>query len=127
MNNESELLKNTVSLLFPLIVITAIYVIINGADAPGGGFQGGAILSAIFIIKYYVSPFSRSDVKQLGNVEKYVLLLTFSVIIGFMYFGLNVKFSELNPHYILISNILIAAKVFFSFGIIFYRFLYFDN
>ncbi len=127
MRHDSEILKNSVSIIFPLIIITGIYVIVNGGDSSGGGFQGGAVLSALFVIKYYVSPYSRSDVREIGKAEKYVLFLLFVVLISFMYYGFNLRYPELNPYYILVSNVLIASKVFLTLGVIFYRFLYFDN
>lgn len=37
-------------LLVPFILLFAIYVIVHGHDSPGGGFQGGTILAATFIL-----------------------------------------------------------------------------
>ena len=36
-------------LLAPFIVIFAVYVILNGHVSPGGGFQGGTVLGALYI------------------------------------------------------------------------------
>lgn len=38
-----------VRVLSPFIAIFAIYVILNGHISPGGGFQGGTVLGALFI------------------------------------------------------------------------------
>lgn len=39
-------------LLFPLILIFGIYIIIHGHLTPGGGFQGGAIITSGFLLIY---------------------------------------------------------------------------
>lgn len=48
----SDVLDATSRLLFPFIVLFAVYVVVHGHTSPGGGFQGGAILgAAIMLIK----------------------------------------------------------------------------
>ncbi len=42
--------KTTCRLLIPFIQIFALYVIAHGHHSPGGGFQGGVILGASFIL-----------------------------------------------------------------------------
>ncbi|HDS45283.1 MAG TPA: Na(+)/H(+) antiporter subunit B [Methanomicrobia archaeon] len=37
-------------LMIPFIQLFALYVIIHGASGPGGGFQGGVILAASFVL-----------------------------------------------------------------------------
>jgi multicomponent Na+:H+ antiporter subunit B len=46
----------------PFIILFAIYVIAHGHDSPGGGFQGGTILAATFILIRMI----RQDVKPWG-------------------------------------------------------------
>ncbi|MBE0417924.1 MAG: sodium:proton antiporter [Coriobacteriia bacterium] len=45
----SPVVSFVVQLLAPFIALFAVYVILNGHVTPGGGFQGGAILGALFI------------------------------------------------------------------------------
>jgi len=45
----SPVVSFVVRLLAPFIALFAVYVIVNGHVTPGGGFQGGAILGALFI------------------------------------------------------------------------------
>ena len=42
----SDILDATSRLLFPFIVLFAVYVLVHGHPSPGGGFQGGAICGA---------------------------------------------------------------------------------
>jgi len=45
----SVVVRFVVRLLAPFTAMFAIYVILNGHVSPGGGFQGGAVLGALFI------------------------------------------------------------------------------
>ena len=42
--------KHTVRLLVPIIQLFALYVLAHGHSSPGGGFQGGVIMGASFIL-----------------------------------------------------------------------------
>jgi multicomponent Na+:H+ antiporter subunit B len=42
--------KHTVRLLVPVIQIFALYVLVHGHSSPGGGFQGGVIMGASYIL-----------------------------------------------------------------------------
>ena len=42
--------KHTVRLLVPVIQIFSLYVLAHGHSSPGGGFQGGVIMGASFIL-----------------------------------------------------------------------------
>ena len=47
---HQSVLRVTCKLLIPFIVIFAVYVITHGEIGPGGGFQGGVIMAAAFIL-----------------------------------------------------------------------------
>lgn len=47
---ENVIIKTICRLLIPFIQLFAIYVIMHGHYSPGGGFQGGVILGASFIL-----------------------------------------------------------------------------
>lgn len=46
---DQVVLRVTCKMLFPFIIMFAVYVITHGELGPGGGFQGGVILAAAFI------------------------------------------------------------------------------
>lgn len=48
---NNVVLKNITKILFPFIVIYGIYIIFHGHLSPGGGFAGGTIIGAAFILK----------------------------------------------------------------------------
>lgn len=47
---HDEVLRHGAKLLVPFIVVFAINILLNGHISPGGGFSGGAILGAAFMI-----------------------------------------------------------------------------
>ncbi len=47
---ESIIIQTSVRILVPFIQIFGLYVIVHGHYSPGGGFQGGVILGASFVL-----------------------------------------------------------------------------
>lgn len=47
---EDLIIKISVRILIPFIQLFGLYVIVHGHYSPGGGFQGGVILGASFIL-----------------------------------------------------------------------------
>jgi len=82
--HESIIIKTIARLLTPFIQIFALYVIMHGHSSPGGGFQGGVILGASFILLGI--SFGMKEVKKRFS-EK---LLTISTSLGvFIYAGIG--------------------------------------
>ena len=46
----SNVLEAASRILVPFMLLFAVYVVIHGHDSPGGGFQGGVICAAAFIL-----------------------------------------------------------------------------
>ncbi|MBQ6435270.1 MAG: hypothetical protein IJJ09_04665, partial [Synergistaceae bacterium] len=49
-SHDDAILRNVASLSIPIILVLGCTVVINGHLSPGGGFSGGAILSAALIL-----------------------------------------------------------------------------
>lgn len=47
---ESLIIQTAVRILVPFIQLFGLYVIVHGHYSPGGGFQGGVVLGASFIL-----------------------------------------------------------------------------
>jgi multicomponent Na+:H+ antiporter subunit B len=69
------IIRTAVSMMVPFIQIFGIYVIVHGHYSPGGGFQGGVLLGASFIllalaydVKYSMKYFSQGLNALLVNV-----------------------------------------------------------
>jgi multicomponent Na+:H+ antiporter subunit B len=48
--SEQTLIRVVAKMAIPFILVFGIYVILHGELGPGGGFQGGVILAAAFIL-----------------------------------------------------------------------------
>ena len=48
--SDDVIVKTLARLLMPFIVVYALYVVMHGHYSPGGGFQGGVILAAGFVL-----------------------------------------------------------------------------
>lgn len=47
---NDKILRHSAAVLVPIILLFGAYVILNGSISPGGGFSGGAIMGAGFIL-----------------------------------------------------------------------------
>lgn len=82
---ENIILQTTARLLFPPIQLFALYVIAHGHHSPGGGFQGGVILGASFILLALAY-----DLKTILKRFKENTMLFCSVIGVLIYAGIGV-------------------------------------
>ncbi|WP_207681655.1 Na(+)/H(+) antiporter subunit B [Desulfonema magnum] len=68
-----DMIVNTTSrLIIPFIQLFALYVIAHGHHSPGGGFQGGVILGAAFIL-FAVSRNLRASIRRMGEKVSAIL------------------------------------------------------
>lgn len=124
---HSELLSQTLAMLYPFILVIGAYITLNGHVSPGGGFQGGAIFAAIFMTKHLVLPIHDTAIHKIQQLEKWLLLLILTVPVFFIYVGLHALFPLANPYYYVFLNVLISIKVTCGLTIIFLRFIYFET
>lgn len=126
MKNNSIIISSVSKLLIPFALFFGVYVVINGADSVGGGFQGGAVLSAVFILRYLSEPSRQIRLDLLQNVEKLlmigILLLALFVFSGSMNMG-----EVLGGYWMLLLNIIIAIKVSCGLSIMFFRFIFYEG
>jgi multicomponent Na+:H+ antiporter subunit B len=66
---SSELVQSGAGILFPLIVVFAAYVIMNGHLSAGGGFQGGAVLASGVLLLLLAEPEYPIDLGFLSVTE----------------------------------------------------------
>lgn len=124
--NNSPIIRTTAKILFPFIIVFGAYVILNGADSVGGGFQGGAVISSAFIVRWIISPEQEMELRYLKFAERIFLLALF--IMGMLFLGrsMNMPFL-LGRAWMLSINLLIGIKVTCGLTIIFYRFVFFEG
>jgi multicomponent Na+:H+ antiporter subunit B len=50
MIKDNIIAKTITKIISPVIIFYGIYILLNGEDSPGGGFQAGAIFATYFIL-----------------------------------------------------------------------------
>lgn len=83
--HESIIVKTISRFLTPFIQIFALYVIMHGHSSPGGGFQGGIILGASYILLSL--SFGVNEVKRRFNER---LLTMFTSLGVFIYASIGI-------------------------------------
>ena len=63
------ILQKTAVILVPIVLLTGVYVVLNGHLSPGGGFSGGAIMGAGLIL--YVSAFGFEKTRRFFTLKTY--------------------------------------------------------
>jgi multicomponent Na+:H+ antiporter subunit B len=127
MSERSEILTKMIGFLFPFIIIFGVYIILNGHKTPGGGFQGGAVLSALFISRYLIAPVNSVKLGALQTIEKAIFVLVLAIPTFFIFSGFNYFFPIANICYLIIMNSLIGIKVCCGLSIIFFRFVFYES
>ncbi len=61
--------KSASDLLFPLLLVTGLYIVLHGHITPGGGFQGGVILATAFFLPVLARPAQSLNHVGLSVVE----------------------------------------------------------
>jgi len=120
---HSEILEDILFFIYPLILLFGIYIILEGDQLPGGGFQGGAILVAVFMSRYLVVPITIEHLSIIKKLDK--IMFIFIMIIVFIYLLQGGVFATVlfKSIYNKILSILIGIKVASSFTVIFYTFV----
>ncbi|MEK7841714.1 MAG: Na(+)/H(+) antiporter subunit B [Deltaproteobacteria bacterium] len=76
---ENVIIQTVCRLLIPPIQLFALYVIAHGHYSPGGGFQGGCILGASFILM--VIAYDIKEVKRIMSEKINTIFSSLGVII----------------------------------------------
>lgn len=127
MSNNSLLISKTIALILPFLIMFGVYVVLNGHVSPGGGFQGGAILATIVIVKYFIDPEKETSIEALRIIEKIALIFIFAVATSFLLTVAHVNFQQFNVAYLILMNVLISIKVACGITIIFIRFEFYET
>lgn len=127
MSREDErgaeaLVGRMTGLLYPFVIVVGVYIIFNGHDTPGGGFQGGAILATLFIGRLIVLPINDINAHLLHDIEQAMFLLILLIPVLFLFFQLHRIYPWLNEPFLIAMNVLIGLKVALGLTIVVFRF-----
>ncbi len=126
MNNTSPIISGVSKILIPIVLVFGIYVVVNGAHSVGGGFQGGAMLSSVFILRYLAEPSRQLRLSLLKQVEK-TLMLAFLLLAMYVFTKSMDMGPELGSMWMLALNVIIAVKVSCGLSIVFLRYVFYEG
>ncbi|MFP4508760.1 MAG: MnhB domain-containing protein [Spirochaetaceae bacterium] len=126
-NDSDELISIMTGLLYPFITVFGFYVVYNGHNTPGGGFQGGAILAALFLARFIVAHENDLNLHVTHSLEKVLFALLLIVPGLFVFAGLQLYVPEFRVAYLIFMNALIGLKVALGLTIVVYRFGFFEG
>ncbi|MDX1357365.1 MAG: MnhB domain-containing protein [Clostridia bacterium] len=119
---DSEILEDILQFIYPIIILFGMYIVLTGISQPGGGFQGGAIIVAIFMCRYLVYPDEMRGLDLIGKLDKIVLIFVLALASLFIIIGFREIFPFVNRIYNMAIGILIGIKVASGLTVIFYTF-----
>ena len=82
---ESIIIQTISRLLIPFVQLFGLYVIMHGHSSPGGGFQGGVILGASFILLGMA--YGIDEVRHRFSLKNLTIFVSLGV---FIYAGIGV-------------------------------------
>ncbi|HUT70187.1 MAG TPA: Na(+)/H(+) antiporter subunit B [Desulfatiglandales bacterium] len=92
---DDIIIRTVARMLIPFIQLYALYVIMHGHHSPGGGFQGGVILGASFIL--YLLTHGLEEAKTRMSEMKAGLFSSFGLLI---YSGIGLLCLVLGGNYL---------------------------
>lgn len=122
MNESQNFVSTMTGFLYPFVIVFGFYVILNGHNTPGGGFQGGAILATLFIGRFIVNPLNDIDAHLLHDIEQALFSLIIVVPVLFLFYQINRAYPVLNEAFLVLMNVLIGIKVCLGLTIVVFRF-----
>ncbi|MDD3867633.1 MAG: DUF4040 domain-containing protein [Clostridia bacterium] len=126
-HDDGQIITPLLRLLLPLVMLTGFYIMFYGHLSPGGGFQGGAILSSVLFLRYLTVQENDLRLALMQKLEKILFLLIILVpalIVFITPFDLSGWMKSL---YLITMNLLIGVKVCFGLSVIFIRFVFHES
>lgn len=122
---DSGIVSSAVGLLYPYIIVFSIYLIVNGHRNPGGGFQGGSMFAALFIIRILGLSVKGLNIRLLYALKKLLVFCIALIPMLVIFANLMPRDPILMSFYIISLQVLIGVNVGISFTIAVFRFVFY--
>ena len=116
--HDDIILKTGARFIFPLIMMFAVYIIVNGNISPGGGFSGGAVLGAGLIL--YLSAFGYGKIRRFFTAATFkaiscIALMSYSLLKAYHFFigynGIESVFGTGTPGTLFSGTLLLLLSI----------------
>lgn len=122
-----DIVGSITGFLYPFIIVFGAYVIFNGHNTPGGGFQGGAVLATLFIGRFIVQPQNDIRAEFLHGIEQLIFGVIMLLPVLLVIRMVVTDYPVLNEPYLIAMNFLIGIKVCLGLTIVIFRFGFDDE
>lgn len=103
-----------------------IYVVLGGADSVGGGFQGGAVLSATIMLVYFIDSTKQSNTHFLQTIEKMFMVMLLMLVM--LLLGRSMIMPGIAGRiWMILLNTIIGVKVGCGLSIILIRYFFYER
>ena len=124
---QSLILQIVIGFLYPFMLLLGFHVIVNGHYTPGGGFQGGSVLAALFVARYVVFPVDDTSPETLHAFQRVFLAAILLAPLILLFPGLINRYPQWRSSYLTLMDILIGVQVGFGLGVAVLRFAFFEG
>ena len=125
--SESMILQVCIGFLYPFMMLFGFYIIYNGLNTPGGGFQGGSILATLFVARYVVYPVEDIDSEHLHIIERIFFAMILATPVLLVFPGTLTHLPAFRALYLRTMDILIGIEVGFGLSVAVLRFAFFKG
>jgi multicomponent Na+:H+ antiporter subunit B len=124
---QSLILEYVIGFLYPFMLMLGFYLIMNGHHTPGGGFQGGSVLAALFVARYVVFPVNDMNSEGLHTIQRVFLALILLTPMLLLFSGFVHRYPQFRSSYLVLMNVLIGLQVGLELGVAVLRFAFFEG
>lgn len=124
---QSIILEYVIGFLYPFMLMLGFYIILHGHHSPGGGFQGGSVLAALFVARYVIFPVNDMNAERLHTIQRVFLALILLVPVLMLFGGFVHRHPQFRSSYLLLMNVLIGLQVGLELGVAVLRFAFFEG
>lgn len=124
---QSLILEYVIGFLYPFMLLLGFFFIMNGHHTPGGGFQGGSVLAALFIARYVVFPVNDMNSERLHTIQRVFLAMILLTPMLLLFSGFIHQYPQYRSSYLLLMNVLIGLQVGLELGVAVLRFAFFEG
>ena len=126
MKQNSEIITGVAGTLLPFTLIFGVYIILSGGDSVGGAFQGGAVLSVSFMLRWLIDPTRDIKSHMMQTAEK--LLMLGVLLLSMAFIGRSMDMGQVSGAlWMMLLNVAIGIKVCAGLSIIFFRFMFYEG
>ena len=120
---RSPIAVPAIRMVAPVLLLFGFYLIINGHLSPGGGFQGGVVLSTLLLCRYMIYMIHDVPIQRFMTLEKFIFIGISVLVVLFVFLGMNDHWNLPQSVYLILMNALIGLKVACGFAVIVYRYV----